>query len=54
MGLCEEDNILIKNLWVQRLWSEETDKRNSNETMEEDYFEQFFEKQVSILYELSV
>jgi len=54
MGLHEEGHILIKkSVWVRRLWSEEGDDRISDKTMEEDYFERFFETFERTMYECS-
>jgi len=44
MSLCELRRgpyFNKKSVWVQRLWSEETNERISDEAMEEDYFERF-------------
>ena len=49
-------HILIKSLYefkLQTLWSEKTDERISDKTMEEDYCERFFETFVRIMYDCS-
>ena len=42
-----------KSIWVQRLWSKETDERISDKMMEEDCFERFFETFEGTMYKCS-